>query len=321
MIGLGTEFLFGFEHCKDYPYQFMRNSEDRLLVRQAFLYPLEKVSSEIFVPFHNTYSHEPYHSSEMFVSSLGYTAFAFILSRLFYRRVQSRVGDQLFSVVEPVDVSQFSYKLHGCGFSHTIYGSEDIDFLFCDVFACLSEEGVDIFQKPLVEKELFDLLREDEFSVRPVCGDGMFSHIFYLLSGEGDATAFSFVRDGFLDILDGCSFYSSGGWKTFEKSEYGGREEVGSSLEFWKGNDDELFDIILETGEFMDDTFPFSHELFDVRRERKWRELLMEAGEEESDCSCVDAIGFGLSEVEFGEIGDEKRVEYETVVVERSKKG
>lgn len=153
----------------------------------------------------NTLSLQPDNSSQMSIASLRYFTFSFKASGLINRRVNTTISNDFFVGWEVFNISNFSEEMDSRGLAYSFNGEEEVEiFREGSIFRKkVKEDTGKFFKFILEEEELLNFFREDNFFVREMGSDRIFSEgedfrrgkgIFSTFRGGVEEEAFKFFR-------------------------------------------------------------------------------------------------------------------------------
>lgn len=254
-------------------------------------------------------SHQEEYAAEAFIASFGDVSPSFPLAGFIDRGIDTSISDD-FLMRREVSISYFSQEVGRSDFVDSWDRLQDLHRRK-GFFSTVVEEDVrDLSQLILKEKEDTDFCFQDIFAGWRDKTDGLFSYGDEALRGGGGFSSFLTRAEAVQDLQRGGQSEGFFGGEGQEEFERGGGKGVKEFKKLREEDVEESFDFRLKRGDLLGDRFSFSGENSEViERLAFFLDGLSVGSKEFSNGGGVLFIGFGLTQREFGEIGDEQRVE------------
>jgi hypothetical protein len=287
----------------------MSSSKDSLSVGQTILLTREEILSEAGVYAYNADSHEVNNPPQMPVASFGDSACALKLTGLIDRRIDARISDQRLMGLKVPDIADFCQKCSAGSITDTIDGSKDVHFFDHHGLTKFGEDTGNLIEAFHQVQDNRYFLRQDELLGKAIGTDRAFCRRDKFLSADRDLSAFTAAIQSFDDgTLLGCSDATCGG-ELLEKTEHRLRKDICQRLQLRECALQHSFDLVFGGSDEMGYGLPLPgeiSEIFQVLRDGHLSDGILVSHKETSDRKGVFLVGLGLSQRQFGEIGDEK---------------
>ncbi len=299
------------KHSKNSSKQLMGSSHDSLSKRQAVFSSFKEISLKEGITTDNSNGHKIDKSSEMTVAPFRDSACTLKLTRLIDSGVNSCKGNKRLMRGEVTDIAYLSKESSSCGIADAVNRSNNLQFLNCDGLTEITED-VRNFIKLLHEmKKQRDLLWQDKLLSEAIRGYRIFSSLNNLISVDRDSSASATALKGFCNNLSIRGSDKAGRREFFKKKKHRNCEDITDGLQFREGGLQDPFNLVFSRSDKVRDRLSFSGnipEIFSVLRDRKLLNGILMSEEESGDSQGVFFIGFSLTQGDFGEIGDQQRI-------------
>ena len=288
-------------NCINDSYEFVYNCYHCFLVTAKIFLLTQKVSPEVKIPFHYTYSHLEKNISEETRTLLRYTHPDFILTRLFFYWVCASVFYKLFCIGKSFYISNFNQK-EACKFwRNTFYRGNEFNLFLLVFIQFLYKHVFKLFNSWFKEEKFFDVEYKGLRKIGVIDTDGVFSKGDKLFRGK--RWGLTFWDRGFNDFVDfgRFSFFDSICRRVCKEDvKEGMGVDIKVFFSFWEENGEGVFDLGFCFSEFM---FKFLDKTGKVTKFRVFRIGFKELGVAKSE----ESKGFGIFLVVFrGVVGRDK---------------
>jgi len=290
----------------------MGSSHNGFSVWQSVISSFKEIRFEDGIEAYDAHGHKVDDPSEVAVAPLGDSACALELTRLVHGGVKACKSDKAPVGAEVVDAAHFGKK--GCPRSgiDTVYGSKDFEVFDGRGLTELSE-GPCYPVEPFHEvKEGGYLLWQDELLGRAYGSNGSFGCLDDLFGRDIWSSSSAVLTEGRRYVPGAGGSNDMCGRELPEEVEHGLCKDIAHGLKLGEGALKEPFDFVLggcdEAGEGLSlpgDVSEVPEVLGDVNPGDGFIVDEKETGYSKG----VLSVGLGLSEGEFGEVGDEEGVE------------
>ena len=312
------------KHSENNPHELMGSGKYSLSVGQPILFAGKEILPKEGIDSDNTYSHEVDNSPQMPISSLGDSACPLELAGLIDRRIEPGKGDQGFRGLKVSNIANFCDECSAGSISYSVNRSNNLQLLNCCGLAEIGKDRGDSIEAFHQVQESGYLLRQDKLLSEAIRGDRAFRRSNYLLSTDRDPSAFAGT---FHDIGDsaffGC-FNAACGRELLEEPEQCGGKDISQGFQFREGGLKNSFNLIFSGRDEVRDGFSLSGnipEVFEVLGEGKLFDGVSVRQEKLCDCKGIFFVSLGLSERQLCEIGDQERIDDDSVDLHGAEEG
>lgn len=298
------------------PHKFMSSGHHGLSIRQSFFFSSEEISPEEIINSYDTNSHKVNNTPEMSISSFGDSTFAFEFARLINSWINTSICYKIFMGRKEIDVGYFSKESSPCSCINAINRCNDLKVFNHHRFTVREEYLCSLIQSFHEVQECRNFPFKDALFSETYRAYRGFSGINNVIYRDGDFSAFFGGFKGVSDDFGVRKLNNPCRREFFEEVEDSMCKDITDRLQFWEDRLKDSFDFIFSRCDEVRDEFSFSGNVSEVSYllgDREFGDGVFVDEEKVGNSKGIFFIGLSLSEGEFSEVGDKKRV-YEDIL-------